>query len=77
LVKCRAPKPPENGVVTVLPVSDSASKGDAAIAKAHKEERAPTFETDIEKRNRALIAFIMMTGARVDAAADTLETRQS
>ena len=59
----------------------SLSLKDAAIAKAGKEERVPTLEqirrviaampseTDIEKRNRALIAFIIMTGARVDAAA--------
>lgn len=59
----------------------SLSLKDTAIAKALKEERVPTFdqirrviaampfETDIEKRNRALVAFIMMTGARVDAAA--------
>jgi integrase/recombinase XerD len=59
----------------------SLSLKDAAIAKAGKEERVPTleqirrvifampFETDIEKRNRALIAFIMITGARVDAVA--------
>jgi integrase len=30
---------------------------------------AMPIEPDIEKRNRALIAFIMLTGARVDAAA--------
>ena len=59
----------------------SLSLKDTAIAKAANEERIPTleqirhvidampFETDIEKRNRALIAFILLTGARDNAAA--------
>ncbi len=61
----------------------SLSLKDSAIAKAKKEERIPTLEqihhmlavmpkeSDIDKRNRALVAFILMTGARVDAAAST------
>jgi integrase len=59
----------------------SLSLKDTTIAKAGNEERIPTLEqirhviaampheSDIQKRNRALIAFILMTGARVDAAA--------
>jgi len=59
----------------------SLSLKDAAIAKAGSQERIPTLdqirhvigampsETDVEKRDRALIAFILMTGARVDAVA--------
>ncbi|MGP0059691.1 MAG: tyrosine recombinase XerC [Beijerinckiaceae bacterium] len=54
---------------------------DSAIAKAANEERIPTLdqirhviatmptESDVEKRDRALIAFILLTGSRVDAAA--------
>ncbi len=57
----------------------SLSLKDCAIAKARNEERVPTLEqirhvlasmpadSDIEKRNRALIALVTMTGARVDA----------
>jgi integrase/recombinase XerD len=59
----------------------SLSLKDAAIAKAGNEERIPTLEqirdaidampsgSDIERRNRALIALMMMTGARADAVA--------
>jgi integrase len=51
------------------------------IAKAHREERVPTLEqirhvirtmpaaTDIERRDRALIAFTILTGARDGATA--------
>lgn len=75
----------EPGFKTRLNYSDadyfSLSLKDAAIAKAGNEQRIPTLdqirhvigampsETDIEKRDRALIGFIMMTGARVDAVA--------
>jgi integrase len=56
-------------------------RGDTAIAKAHREQSAPTIEqirhvistmpsgTDIERRNRALIAFELLTGARDGAVA--------
>lgn len=59
----------------------SLSLKDAAIAKAGNEERVPTLDqirhviasmpsrTDIEKRDRALIAFILLTGARDNAVA--------
>lgn len=75
----------EPGFKTRISYSDadyfSLSLKDAAIAKAANEERIPTLdqirhvidampsESDIERRNRALIAFIMMTGARADAVA--------
>lgn len=59
----------------------SLSLKDTAIAKAGNVERIPTLdqirrvieampaETDIEKRDRALIAFVLLTGARDNAAA--------
>lgn len=59
----------------------SMSLKDCAIAKAQNEKRIPTLEqirhvlanmpakTDIDRRNRAMIAFVIMTGARVDAVA--------
>jgi integrase len=59
----------------------SVPQGDTAIAKAANEERIPTLDqirhvieampsgTDIEKRNRALIAFILLTGVRDNAVA--------
>lgn len=59
----------------------SLSLKDTAVAKARKEARVPTLEklrhvianmpaeSDLEKRNRALIALMMMTSARVDAVA--------
>ena len=61
----------------------SMSLKDTAIARAKKEERVPTLEqirhvlavmpteSDIDKRNRALLAFVPDDGARVDAAAST------
>jgi integrase len=54
---------------------------DTAIAKARREPRVPTLDelctvlanmaagTAIEKRNRAVVAFILLTGARDDAVA--------
>lgn len=57
------------------------SDNDARIAKAHREQPVPTVEqivhvinimpsaTAIERRNRALIAFILLTGARDGAVA--------
>lgn len=57
------------------------SANDARVATARREQRAPSLEqirhvvavmpvaTDIEKRDRALIAFILLTGARDDAVA--------
>jgi integrase len=75
----------EPGFKTRLNYSDadyfSLSLKDTAIAKAANEERIPTLDqirhvidampsgTDIEKRNRALIAFILLTGARDNAVA--------
>lgn len=59
----------------------SLSLKDTAIAKAERDIEGPTVEqvrhvvaampdaTDIEKRNRALIAFALLTGARDDALA--------
>ncbi len=59
----------------------SLSLKDTAIAKARNAERIPTLEqirrvietmpaeTDIERRDRALIAFIFLTGARDNAVA--------
>jgi integrase/recombinase XerD len=59
----------------------SLSLKDTAIAKAGNEERIPTLdqirhvistmraETDIEKRDRALIALVLLTGARDNAVA--------
>ncbi|MFK8253131.1 tyrosine-type recombinase/integrase [Ancylobacter terrae] len=59
----------------------SLSLKDASIAKAERDIEGPTIEqvrhvvetmpagTDIEKRNRALIAFALLTGARDDALA--------
>ena len=56
-------------------------RGDTAIAKAHREQSVPTLEqiryvistmpsgTDIERRNRTLIAFELLTGARDGAIA--------
>jgi integrase len=57
------------------------SNNDGRIAKAVREKPAPTLEqirhvlgvmptkTDIEKRDRALVAFAIMSGARADAMA--------
>lgn len=54
-------------------------RGDAAIAKASRKKRFPTVEqvlrviekmphaSEIEKRDRAIVAFTLMTGARVAA----------
>ena len=59
----------------------SPDRRETAIAKAHRETRAPTLEqirrvlqsmphsTDIERRNRALVAFTILSGARVKAIA--------
>jgi integrase len=59
----------------------NASSRDAAIAKARRKRPVPTleqirhivnsmpFRTDIERRNRALIAFTILTGARDNAIA--------
>jgi len=64
----------------------SPDRRETAIAKAHREPRAPTLEqirhvlksmpstTAIEKRNRALIAFTILSGARVKAIA-TMQLR--
>jgi site-specific recombinase XerD len=75
----------EAGFKSRLSYSDadyfSLSLKDTAIAKTPKEERVPTLEqirhvlahlpfgTDVEKRNRALIAFTLLTGARDNAIA--------
>ncbi len=57
------------------------SRKDETLAKAGREKRVPTLEqihhvlagmpngTDIERRNRAVIAFALLTCARVDAIA--------
>ncbi|MDQ0314135.1 tyrosine-type recombinase/integrase [Amorphus orientalis] len=57
------------------------SANDARIATARREQRAPSLDqvkhvlaamahaTDIEKRDRALVALILLTGARDDAVA--------
>lgn len=57
------------------------SDKDMRVATAHREQRAPTLEqvkhvintmpagTDIERRNRALMAFTLLTGARDSAIA--------
>lgn len=57
------------------------SEKETRVAKAHREQRVPTLEqirhvlermpgtTEIEKRNRALIAFTILTGARDRAIA--------
>jgi len=57
------------------------SAHDARIATARREQKAPSLDqvkyvlatmpqaTDIEKRDRALVALILLTGARADAAA--------
>lgn len=57
------------------------SEKDTRIATAHREQKAPTLEqvkhvihtmptqTDIERRNRALVAFTLLTGARDRAIA--------
>jgi len=57
------------------------SEKERRVATAHREQRVPTIEqvkhvisampahTDIEKRNRALIAFTLLTGARDSAIA--------
>jgi integrase len=54
---------------------------DTSIAKAHREQRVPTLEqikhvlhcmpigSEIERRNRALVAFALLTGARDNAIA--------
>jgi integrase len=57
------------------------SDNETRIAKAHREQPAPTLEqmahtirtmpaaTDVERRNRAVVAFILLTGARDGAVA--------
>src|SRR5262249_25197941 len=57
------------------------SEKETRIAKAHREQRVPTIAkighviqamlvtSDIERRNRALIAFVLLTGARDSAVA--------
>ena len=57
------------------------SEKEIRVAKAHREQRVPTLEqihhviqsmpvsSDIERRNRALIAFTLLTGARDGAIA--------
>ena len=57
------------------------SEKDTRIATAHREQKAPTleqmkhviqtmpFRTEIERRNRALVAFTLLTGARDSAIA--------
>lgn len=57
------------------------SGNDVRVATAHREQRSPTMEqvkhviatmpcsTEIERRNRALLAFTLLTGARVSAMA--------
>lgn len=57
------------------------SDKDTRVATAHREQKAPTLEqikhvinlmrsvTDIERRNRALVAFTLLTGARDSAIA--------
>jgi len=57
------------------------SDKDTRVATAHREQRAPTLEqvrrvietmpvrTEIERRNRALVAFTLLTGARDTAIA--------
>src|SRR5262245_36706471 len=57
------------------------SEKETRIAKAHREPRVPTIAqiehvirtmpttSDIEQRNRALIAFVLLTGARDNAVA--------
>jgi len=57
------------------------SDNDMRVATAHREQKAPTLEqvkhvidampakTDIERRNRALVAFTLLTGARDSAIA--------
>jgi integrase len=57
------------------------SEKETRIATAHREQRSPTMEqvkhviqnmptdTEIERRNRALVAFVLLTGARDSAIA--------
>ena len=57
------------------------SNKDARVATAHRESRSPTMEqvryvislmphvTEVERRDRALVAFILLTGARDGAVA--------
>ena len=57
------------------------SEKDTRIATAHREQRSPTLEqvqhvlqtmpaaTEIDRRNRALVAFVLLTGARDSAIA--------
>ena len=64
------------------------SDNDTRIAKAHREQPVPTVEqivhvinampslTAIERRNRALVAFILLTGAR-DGAVASLKLKRS
>ncbi|MEZ5669889.1 MAG: tyrosine-type recombinase/integrase [Alphaproteobacteria bacterium] len=64
----------------------SPDRAEAAIAKAHREPRVPTLEqirhvirtmpqgSEIERRNRALIAFAIVSGAR-DRAIATMQLR--
>jgi integrase/recombinase XerD len=63
-------------------------RGDTAIAKARREQSVPTLEqiryvistmpsgTDIERRNRTLIAFELLTGAR-DGAIASMKLKHS
>jgi len=62
------------------------SEKDTRIATAHREQRSPTLaqvkhviqampaDSEIERRNRALIAFALMTGAR-DSAVATMKLK--
>ena len=57
------------------------SEKDTRVATAHREQRSPTLEqvkhvlqtmpaaTEIDRRNRALVAFVLLTGARDSAIA--------
>jgi len=75
----------EQGYKTSIRYSDAeyfnTSNKDKKVASARRSKKAPTLEqilhvvfsmpsnTDIEKRNRALVAFTMLTGARDSAIA--------
>ena len=64
----------------------NASEKDSRIAKAHRDTRAPTLEqlrhvlacmpvtSEIERRDRAVVAFILLTGAR-DGAVVSLKIK--
>lgn len=75
----------QQGYKSKITYSDAAyfnnNMNDARVAHAHREIRFPTMEqakhafdqmphdTEIERRNRALFAFLMITGARIAAIA--------